>query len=266
MKKSILIFGIILTSFSLMAFAVINWNVSSKDHKETTQSKLIAYEYDFLSFFDESADLDLVYNVGSRFANTISKERLHNAKSIIDIFPNHTPLIVESYDLVIVSLLEEDQQLNELGKSKNLNKAQKDLLQSTDYSNNIIIKAYYKTKSCATEKGEEYLQYYMTVVPEKEAEFAPGNIALINYLKENSKAETANIRQDKLGSGQISFTVTKKGTLSNINLGSSSGYPSYDKKMLELINSVPGIWIPAQNSMGEKVDQELVFFFGTQGC
>jgi hypothetical protein len=33
-----------------------------------------------------------------------------------------------------------------------------------------------------------------------------------------------------------------------------------------MITNMPGKWNPATNSKGEKVDQELVFFFGRQGC
>ena len=39
-----------------------------------------------------------------------------------------------------------------------------------------------------------------------------------------------------------------------------------DNKMIELITKTPGLWIPAENSRGEKVDQELVLSFGMVGC
>jgi hypothetical protein len=73
---------------------------------------------------------------------------------------------------------------------------------------------------------------------------------------ENSKAATAIIREDKLRSGQFSFTVTKK----------ASGYPSVDEALIDLVSNMPDKWIPATNSVGEKVDQEFVFVFGKQGC
>ncbi|MEL7004496.1 MAG: hypothetical protein AAFN93_17445 [Bacteroidota bacterium] len=64
----------------------------------------------------------------------------------------------------------------------------------------------------------------------------------------------------------MSFTVTKNGTLENVRLTATSGYPSVDELMVELIDSLPAKRNPAENSEGEKVDQELVFFFGLMGC
>jgi outer membrane biosynthesis protein TonB len=83
---------------------------------------------------------------------------------------------------------------------------------------------------------------------------------------ENSKAATAIIREDKLRSGQFSFTVTKKGTVENVLLIATSGYPSVDEALIDLVSNMPDKWIPATNSVGEKVDQEFVFVFGKQGC
>ncbi|MEX0272801.1 MAG: energy transducer TonB, partial [Flavobacteriaceae bacterium] len=65
---------------------------------------------------------------------------------------------------------------------------------------------------------------------------------------------------------KLFFTVTAKGSLENIRLDRSSGYPSIDEKMLELLPQVPGKWIPAQNRNGENVAQELVVSFGLLGC
>jgi hypothetical protein len=47
----------------------------------------------------------------------------------------------------------------------------------------------------------------------------------------------------------------------------TTGYSSLDDKFIELIKNIPGLWIPAENSKGEHVDQELVFTFGpANGC
>ncbi len=37
-------------------------------------------------------------------------------------------------------------------------------------------------------------------------------------------------------------------------------------KMENLMNNLPGTWMPAKNEKGEKVAQELVFFYGIEGC
>jgi len=83
---------------------------------------------------------------------------------------------------------------------------------------------------------------------------------------ENSKEKTAIIKRDKLQPGRVSFTVTKDGAIKNVKLTSTSGYTSVDKTLVELITKMPKKWKPATNSKGDKVDQELVFFFGVAGC
>jgi hypothetical protein len=44
-------------------------------------------------------------------------------------------------------------------------------------------------------------------------------------------------------------------------------YPTLDEKFMTLIENIPGKWISAENSKGEKIEQELVFTFGpANGC
>ncbi len=88
----------------------------------------------------------------------------------------------------------------------------------------------------------------------------------MQYLRENNLAARANVQDDKLQPAKLFFTVTKSGTLENVRLDRTSNYPEVDKQMIELITTVPGIWEPALNDEGKKVDQELVVSFGLMGC
>ena len=212
-------------------------------------------------------DPDLLYKVESRFIHTITKEDLFRARSITDIVPKTATESVESYESVRVAVLDEEGETSKTGNSSTLSEAQLKLLRSTDYSTDFYIRANYQRKNAITGKLEkEYLVYYMTIVPEKQAEFGDGIEAVINYLKENSKEETAIIEQDQLRPGQVSFTVTKEGDIAKVKLNATSGYTSVDETLVELITSMPGKWKPATNAKGEKVDQEFVFFFGVEGC
>lgn len=107
---------------------------------------------------------------------------------------------------------------------------------------------------------------YLAVVPEKQAEYEGGTDALMEYLKENSKEARASMQMDELPPFELVFTVTKKGTIENAKLDGSSGYLWIDNTMIELITKAPGKWEPAENSKGEKLDQELVVLFGLRGC
>ena len=111
-----------------------------------------------------------------------------------------------------------------------------------------------------------YFSPHLTIVPEMQAVYVSGKNSLIEYLKENSKEETSFVLKDKLKAGKLYFTVTKEGKISNAKVRATSGYPSIDEKMIELITNSPGKWEPAKNSEGKKVDQVLVFSFGIIGC
>lgn len=245
MKKSFLIFCAVFSAFCLASFGYMNWS---------------------------HASLDLVYNVDSRFDATITKEKLHKATSVLDIVPEEAEWSKVSFSNMATAVFQNGGEIRESGKDELLNAAQIRLLQSADYSTNICVKGWGKKRN----GGPDYLKdlaqeeldfvYYLTVVPEKEAEYAAGYDALISYLKENSKAATAVIRENKLQPGRVHFTVTKTGSIANVTLDSSSGYPSVDDVLIDLITNMSGTWAPATNSQGEKVDQKLVLFFGRQGC
>lgn len=267
MKKSILIFCAVLTTLSLTAFGYVNWNNTIADQKETTCNNTAIFVNDLVKSINKQVVLDLVYNVESRFMTTITKEELHNAKSIIDILPEKATQSKEFYQNSRVSILHDDGDITEVGDSEVLNMAQLALLRSTDYSNNIRVTSICKKKHPFTGALEnDSIVYYITIIPEKEAEFTDGHDALIEYLKENSKEKTAIITEDKLQPGKVLFTVTKAGTIADVKLTSTSGYPSIDKELVKIVTNTPEKWEPATNSKGEKVDQEFVFFFGLQGC
>jgi hypothetical protein len=264
MKKNILFICAAIAAFSLTAFGFITLDKEKTDPKEASCKTIIPLELDFMNALGGSLDIDLLYKVESRYMSTVTKEALNNAKSIVDILPEKATQSITEYFTSEVSILEGDWKTdrNATGNSEVLNNAQYQLLQTADYSTNIYIRSDYKNEYT----GSNYLTYFMTVVPENQAKYIGGDDALIEYLKENSKKETAIIRQDQLKPGRVNFTVTKDGVLENVNLDSTSGYPTVDKVLVEMISNTQGKWHPASNSKGEKVDQTLVFFFGLQGC
>jgi hypothetical protein len=265
MKKNILIICTTLIIFSLTACGQ-NQIDTLTNKAEMASAKTVAFEKTFLTAVDRQINPDLIYKVESRFIANITKEDLHNAKTIIDILPKEATKTMESYQGVIVSILGNEGEITEIGRNEVLNEKQVKLLQSADYSSNIHITAKCKESNEFGRLWDYDLVYYMTVIPEKEAEFTYGQEALIEYLKTNSKSKTAVIRADKLQPCRINFKVTKEGKIKNVKLDSTSGYPSVDEALIDLLTNMPQTWIPATNTKGEKIDQELVFFFGSEGC
>jgi hypothetical protein len=268
MKKSVLIFSTVLITFSLTAFTYMNWNTPVRAYEQPSCNSMVTFEPDIINSINNKADPNLVYNVQSRFNHTITKDHLKKAISVREIFPKHASESIGNFHSVKVSVLRDKKgETSEFGTSELLNEAQIKLLHSINYSNNIYITAYYKKQNIVTGASEEdHIVYYMTITPETEAEFTSGHDALISYLRENSKEETAFIEQDQLEPGMVNFTITKKGTIAHVNLTSTCGYKTVDEALVELITNMPEKWNPAKNSKGENVDQELVFFFGKEGC
>ena len=159
--------------------------------------------------------------------------------------------------------------IQEYGESDQLTEAQLKILRATDYFSHFTIKTEFKEKNKETGKLEErFFGPHITVVPDKQATYNDGNEALINYLKENSKESMNVIKGDNLGAIKLSFIVSKEGTVTNVKHDAmTTGYPSIDQKLMELIKNIPGEWTPAETSDGKKMDYEFVFTFGPRdGC
>jgi hypothetical protein len=269
MKKRILIISIALSTLVLMAFGFMNWSDAKIERVKPLSSKVVAMEQPFAEDRNKPDLVEFFYDVDSRFRRTLTKEDLNRARSIHDILSNDMTQRVETYKSVSVIILENDKQteIKETGKNDVLTAAQRKLLRESKYSTNFLIRAEYQQKNKETGVMEDsYFTPYITIVPEKQAEYVDGKDALLAYLKENSKEKTAIVEENKLQPGKLFFTITKKGDISNVTLGPSSGYPSIDETMLELITNAPGKWEAAENSKGEKVEQQLVFSFGLVGC
>lgn len=267
MKKSILISAIALATFGLTAFTYINWNKPAKSKSDLPVCRTDVYKNYPLNQFQIPEDPQIFYHIDSRFGTTITKEKLCNAKSVIDIVPKKANWSSFPIQSVEVTVLHGDAETSETGKSRELNPAQLKLLKTADYSGNFRIVATCKGKHQSVSDSYQYdLCYYLTVVPEKEAEYVDGRDALIGYLKQGSREKMAIVKKGKLRPGKLSFTVTKEGAITKVNLEESSGYSEVDKTMIDLINRMPGKWTPATNTKAEKVNQEFVFFFGTEGC
>ena len=221
----------------------------------------------FKVLYDNEVKPNFYYAVASRFNATITKEDLQKAKSLQEIVPEGATNGINSFKDVIISILPDDKARKVKGKNEILTPGQLALLQSAEYSTHFFIRGnYFHNKYGLSELEEDYLIYYMTVVPEHQASFMKGHTALMNYLRLKSAKEVTNIENKELKPGKIQFTITTDGTVSNVILESTSGYDSIDNKMIELIKSMPGKWNAATDSKGEKVEQELVYSYGLIGC
>ena len=267
MKKSILVAGTVVIALSLMAFSYLNRTKAVVEPAETLADPAPLFEYDLAKIVGPVKNADLVYKVGSRYIHTISKANLHSAKSITDIFPKKDFEAKGYYRKATISIFKNGVKTTEVGEDASLTEAQIKLLQSTDYAQNIQVSALYQYEQTeGRNRSYDVVMYFVSITPEREAEYAEGYDALIHYLRENSKKETAVIQNGHLKPGQFNFTVTKDGTIEQVQLKSTSGYETVDDALIDLIKEMPGKWKPAIDANGNEIDQELTFFFGLDGC
>ena len=213
-------------------------------------------------------------NITSQGQNTVIKEKIHNAENISDLIPDYgIQESVKNNSLALrdVQIKIENKNINTINLNtekrdgNTLSQDQKELLKSTDYSTNFYLEGVLSTEIENSEK-ERYFNYFMTVVPEKQATYKAGQMVLIDYLKTKCQPMIAAKEKGTFQAGNINFTVSKSGSVSNIILYSTCGYPDIDKKMMELMKNLPNVWNVASNEKGEKIDQDLVLSFGNMGC
>ena len=268
MKQRILLSCALLGVLSLAAFGFINKEEEKQcEDKQIDASFQESFVYDL--FLNKKNDAAFVYKIDNRFFASIDKEKLDKAQSILDIFtPRHERSTISYYNITISTYHENyEMQLKQRGENEVLTDGQIQLLQSLDYGESFYITGNTKRKGEACNVTfEDTMVLYLTVVPSKAALYTAGDDDLITYLKKGSKEAIAIAHKDQLQPGKISFKISKDGTLGEVKLTDSSGYDSIDEKMLELIQEMPGSWQAATNAKGEKVDQELTFFFGEIGC
>lgn len=257
MKKSLLVI------LGVVAVGIVYSKVAAE--KPTTESSSFSYNPDLGLYIIEKEDF--VYKMESRFIETISKEKLQAAQSILDIFPAKATQGIDALENVSISLVKDENEKFIFGENEILNAAQLALIKSINYADGINVRGTYKVKNGYTGKlQDKLLTYHLTVVPEQEAVYKNGHDSFISFLKANSLQKSMSIDNKKVGSGRINFTVNTAGQIENIILESSCGYKDLDKDFQALIGQIPGNWEPARNAKGAKVDQEFVFFFGNEGC
>lgn len=259
-----------MTVLSLTVYGITYWNDLKITPSENSESKDIAT----LTPMNQNMELrifeDFIYEIGTRFG-PIKKSDIDKATSFSDFLETEEIASIVAFKSVDIVIIKDDKEtdIREIGYSNTLTASQLTLLQSFKHSTNFMIRADFQQKNKETGRLENnYTSPYLTIVPEKQAEYANGIDSLKEFLKENSITARvqANVDPEKLKPAKLYFTVTKSGTIENVKLDRSSNYPLVDKKMIELIQDTPGKWLPAENIKGEKVDQELVVSFGLMGC
>ncbi|NRD22862.1 hypothetical protein HNV10_06395 [Winogradskyella litoriviva] len=270
MKKRIIILGTTLTILSVLFFGFTKLTINNPETLTTVATNEAVMENNVYVGPYLNPLPNLYYGVDARFA-PVKKADVLNAKSIYDFLNEGEKdqiITIKSVNLTVIK----DNQLSELqalGTTAKLTKAQIKLLKSMDYFNHFTIRTEFRGKNMETGIIEDkFFGPHITIVPNQQAAYSEGKEALLNYFKDNSRNVMNIITDNKINALKISFIINKEGKVTNVKHDAmSTGYPKIDAKFMELVKNIPGQWIPAQNANGEKMNQELVFTFGpTDGC
>jgi hypothetical protein len=266
MKKDTLIIVLLSTVLSWITYGNLN-KPSTYVPEEVACAPAMGYSFGLLKDLAYDPPMVIPINIGSRFTNTITKSQLTEYETIFDLIP-----LVDMYENVTfydteVSLLKEHERVSLYSNGATLTKEQKELVRGLDYSDNYVVYTKYKRKK--VESGnplEDYLSYYITIVPETQTEYEGGMDELLSLINRHIHEKTAEYTVDGLRPGKVFFTVTSTGDINNIRIVETSGYTSLDEKMVKTIGSLPGKWKPAMDDKGRAINQALVVSFGKMGC
>lgn len=268
MKKGVIV-SVVIVIVGVAAFGFINLSDLKSASKEAA---IVDAKLDDVKAPEKANDkifTDFIYDVGPRF-EAITKSELDKVTTFTDFIGEEHAQRIVSFKSMSVILFEGEKRSEVKESILNTNvftTAQKEKMQSLPYSTNFMVWADYTEKNEETgELEDNHWTPHLTIVPETQAEYESGREGLKSYLIANTREMIANVNPEKLKPAKLYFRVTREGTLKDIRLDRSSGYPEVDNGMIELVSKLPGIWRPAENSEGEKVDQELVVSFGLMGC
>ena len=222
-----------------------------------------------LSTYLRGTPTQISYDLDSRFLLTVTKDQLRAARTVDDIVPGHLEQGGLSYSSVSIRTVEREggSEIVVPGTDTVLNAEQLKLLWSLDYSDNFMIQVRARANfGGAGTTSTDYFTPHVTIVPEQEAANSLGKEAMIAHVQNGTSVFAYMVDANTLRPGKVYFTVDKAGTVSDVRLSESSGYPPLDTRVMDLMNTLPGTWKPATNAAGEAVEQEFVFSFGTVGC
>jgi hypothetical protein len=257
---------LILLSAVVIATAITTYGFVSANTVESKINTCSASESTTSAEVSTKKKREFILEVRTAFNHTVTKEDLQNAKDIADILPENALSGVREHWFVQVSRVNGSREITENGSESKLTSEQLELIQTMDYSNDIMIHS-----DCQRETDEgsvEYydLIYYMSIVPATQAEYAEGNDALTSYIEEQISEELKKVDSDKIRPGKIELTISKDGEITATSIQSSCGYTNIDTKIKELLSNLPAKWNSAKNGNNTPVEQKLVFFYGAMGC
>ena len=209
---------------------------------------------------------DSRFEVRGMFTHSVTKDKLKAARSMCDIVAGYPSSWITDYISVAISAVIDGNTVKAVGMNEVLNKGQLKMLAEADLGTDVVLDISYKSKNIITGNDEiSIMNFTTTIVPEIQAEYQGGPEEMTHYFQQNAidkiyfKYSSLQVR------GEVKFTITEDGEISNPYVVKTSGDSEIDTLLLETILKMPK-WRPAQDANGVKVKQDFVLSVGNTGC
>lgn len=271
MKFKILTLGILLIILTVFGYGFINHKQEStkKCKRESASNESQVNWFRHAETKLPSTEEEFWYGIQNRHRKTTTMKKLQGAALVDDLIAYYPSNWIKNYVSVEITSVYQGKEKKAIGPNNVLNTAQKSLLNSAEISSQLIIKVNFEEKNNITDSiHQEQMQVSISVVPEKEAEFADGYEEMITYFKKagKDKLDLSKAKKIKIGPNNreitepvsVFFEVNELGETENIIIEKGSGDSKTDQSLIEMIEKMPK-WIPARDSKGKKVKQEFGF-------
>jgi len=186
---------------------------------------------------------------------------LDKINTLTDLNKRYPTSWVKAYISVEISAFKNGIPIKVSGNSDVLNQDQKELLLLADRSSDIDVSVTYLPDNSLKDETPKQYDFKVTVLPDKNADYAEGAAQLIQYLHENSivNIEAGSFTGYDLTA--IKFTITEQGSITDIQIALPSKDKKIDEMLVTAISKMP-TWKPAEFSNGLKVNQDFILTVG----
>jgi TonB family protein len=197
------------------------------------------------------------YQVHAKYRDAVKKDKLATAQEVRDIIPLFPAGWITCNLQVEILGTCNGQPMTATSRSESLSEGQKNILAAADPGTDVVVSVKGKYSSA---------QYYVTAMPEIQAQYPGGGQELDRYFKEQltHKIQATPVSGAPYYELRVAFTVNEHGEIANTRLSGSSPDPKTEQVLIEAIQNMPK-WTPAKNAKGETIQQEFEFVVGQGG-
>ncbi len=196
---------------------------------------------------------------------SITRRKMIESRSIIDIYPYYKSSWVEKYLDVKISFDGTTPNILAVGKDSIFNNQQKELLSSIKGPGMLSFEIRYIPKNTLEAKEEKLLTFEVKVAPDLNAA-AKSMDDYLNKSLDFSNLKSLMNKMNKNALGIIQFTIDTNGEVVDPLVISDTGNQSLDLEMMHLVCSMPH-WSAARFGTGIYVKQKMALVIGnTESC